>query len=107
RRSHRSRRMAATINPTEFQQAVLQIPEHFNLALLGGRGGGKTTGALLLVLRHCIKYQDRARPLIVRETYKSLTEIEDRLEALFAVAFPGGGVQHNRADHVFRLPNGA
>ncbi len=92
--------------PTPYQHAVMQVPETWNLMLAGGRGGGKTTAALLVVLRHIEKYGERARPLIIRETHKAVAEIEDRLEGLFADAY-GRGVRHNRADHVFRLPNKA
>ena len=95
------------IEPTPYQAKVLAVPELFNIALLGGRGGGKTTALILLVLRHCVKYEARAKPLIVRETYKALERIEDELETLFASAFPHGGVNHNRAEHIFRLPNRA
>lgn len=58
------------IAPTPYQARCLAVPETYNLFLGGGRGGGKSYGALLLVLRHVEQYSDRARPLIVRETYK-------------------------------------
>ncbi|WP_430644708.1 phage terminase large subunit [Bradyrhizobium vignae] len=74
--------------------------------MAGGRGGGKSTGALLLVLRHVEKYGEKARPLIVRETHKAITELEEQLDSLLSVAY-GKGVRHNRAEHTFRLPNGA
>jgi len=37
--------------PTPWQERVLAVPEHLNLAMLGGRGSGKTTALALLVLR--------------------------------------------------------
>lgn len=98
--------MRAATNPTPFQKMVLGVPEHINIALLGGRGGGKTTGALLLVLRHCVQYGERARVLIVRQSYKGLADVEDALALMLAATFPGG-FTHNRADHVFRLATGA
>lgn len=98
--------MTKPIEPTPFQARVLAIPEHFNIALLGGRGGGKTTAMNLLILRHCAQYGEAAKPLIVRQTYQALQRIEDELEKLFLGVF-GTGVSHNRADHTFRLPNGA
>lgn len=92
--------------PTDWQARVLAVPEQYNLALLGGRGSGKTTALSFLVLRHCVQYGDLARVLILRATYKSLANLWDEVEALFAAAFPQG-IQSNRADFVIRCPNGA
>ncbi|MCC6920496.1 MAG: terminase [Alphaproteobacteria bacterium] len=92
--------------PTEWQGRVLAVPERYNLALLGGRGSGKTTALSFLVLRHCVQYEDKARVLILRATYKSLQNLWDEIEALFSAAFPLG-LQSNRADFVIRCPNGA
>lgn len=94
------------ITPTPYQSTVLAVPEKWNLLLAGGRGGGKSMGALLLILRHVEKYGDKARPLIVRETHKAVQELEEQLDQLLSVAY-GKGVRHNRAEHTFRLPNGA
>lgn len=91
---------------TPWQERVLAVPEHYNLAMLGGRGSGKTTGLALIVLRHCVQYDDKARVLVLRATYKSLANLWDEMETLFAAAFPSG-VQSNRADFVIRCPNGA
>lgn len=96
----------STLAPTPYQHSVLHVPEQWNLMLAGGRGGGKSTAALLVVLRHVEKYGNRARPLLIRETDKALEELETELDGLFTAAY-GRGVRHNRADHVFRLPNGA
>lgn len=90
--------MARQFEPTAYQARVLSIPEQFNLALLGGRGGGKTVALNLLILRHCLQYGDRAKPLVVRQSYSALQKIEDELEQLFMSAF-GRGVSHNRAEN--------
>jgi hypothetical protein len=94
------------LQPTAFQSRVLAVPEQWNLALLGGRGGGKTTGLSLLVLRHCAAYGPAAKPLVIRQSYQGLQRIEEELLQLFTSAF-GQAVAHNRAEHIFRLPNGA
>lgn len=93
------------MKPTDFQNHVLTIPETWNVLLAGGRGGGKSVAIQLLVLRHCEKYGERARPLLIRETYKSASELEDALHMLFTKVY--GKFEHNRQEHVFRLPNGA
>lgn len=96
----------SAVSPTPYQHAVLAVPEAWNLMLAGGRGGGKSTAALLIVLRHVEKYGEHARPLLIRETDKALEELESELDKLLTAAY-GRGVRHNRADHIFRLPNGA
>jgi len=94
------------VKPTEYQVRVLHLPERWNILLAGGRGGGKTMAALLLLLRHVEQHGDRARVLVVRETYNALRELEDQCDALLALAYRGLA-RHNRHEHVFRLPNGA
>lgn len=94
------------ISPTPYQAAILNVPEQWNLMLAGGRGGGKSFAAVLLVLRHVEKYGRAARPLVLRETHKAIQEFEDELDRLLGLAYRGMH-RHNRADHVFRLPNGA
>lgn len=96
----------SVFEPTPYQTKALIVPEQFNLLLGGGRGGGKSTAMLLATARHCELYGERAKPLIVRETHKAIAEIEDRLDDLLSSAY-GRSVERNRADHVFRLPNGA
>jgi hypothetical protein len=93
--------------PTPFQQAVLRVPEDWNLLLVGGRGGGKSTCVQQLILRHCEKYGSKARPLLIRETHKAISELEESLVLLFAAAYGEKAVKHNVKEHTFRLPNGA
>lgn len=70
--------------PTPWQDRVLAVPEHLNLAMLGGRGSGKTTALALLVLRHCVQYEDWARVLILRAIYKKRVNGPERDAALHA-----------------------
>ena len=98
--------MAIVHQPTPYQQSILSIPEHMNLMLAGGRGGGKSTAVLWIILRHVEKYQAQARPLVVRDTYKAMTEFAEQLDSLLSVAY-SGGVKFNRQEGIFRLPNGA
>jgi hypothetical protein len=94
--------MTAITEPTLFQRKVLSIPETWNVALLGGRGGGKTVAACQRALRHLRKYEDAARVLVLRENYKGLKQIEEVMTAMLVAAF-GRAVSPNRQDHAVRI----
>jgi len=98
--------MSQIIRPSPFQQTVLAIPEHFNIFLGGGRGGGKSFAAALLILRHVQQYGSKARVLVTRRRLKSLIAFAEELRALLRSAF-GPGVSYNANENVFRLPQGA
>lgn len=95
-----------TIRPTPFQAAVLSIPEDHFIFLGGGRGGGKSFGLQLLILRHCDQYKNRARVLVTRRRLKSLLQFAEELRGLMRSAY-GSGFTYNQNDNVFRLPNGS
>lgn len=98
--------IAQRIEPTPFQAKVLAIPEDHFLFLGGGRGGGKSFGLQLLILRHCNQYGARARVLVTRRRLKSLQQFGEEMRALLRGAY-GPGVAYNQNDNIFRLPNGA
>lgn len=95
-----------TIRPTPFQATVLSVPEDHFIFLGGGRGGGKSFGLQLLILRHCDMYKHRARVLVSRRRLKSLLQFAEELRGLMRAAY-GSGFTYNQNDNVFRLPNGA
>jgi len=95
------------VKPTAFQERVLTIPENWSIFLGGGRGGGKTVAAMLLILRHCQQYGKLAKVLVVRESYPSIRQLTDDMELLLIKAYGRRSVKVNRADHVLRLANGA
>jgi hypothetical protein len=101
------REEAEGINPTPWQSRVLAVPSEYNLFLGGGRGGGKSFVAMLDVLRHCELHGSEARPLVVRMTFRALSEMEENFEAMCLQAYGARGYARNRADHMFRLSNGA
>lgn len=88
-----------------FQLAVLKTPEALNLALLGARGGGKTTAAVMLATRHLEQHGEHASVLIVRKTYKALADFEDELLRLVATVTRGSH-SYNRAEKVLRWNGG-
>ena len=97
---------AQTIGPTAFQAKVLAVPEDHFLFLGGGRGGGKSFGLQLLILRHCDQYAASARVLVTRRRLKSLQQFAEEMRGLFRGAY-GTGVAYNQNENLFRLPNGA
>lgn len=94
-----------TIRPTGFQQRVLSVPEKFDIALTGGRGGGKTYAVLLSILRHIEQYAEHARVLVVRRDFPSLRDFEAEARFLFASAYRGA--RYNGSHHIWQFPNGA
>lgn len=97
---------ATVVRPSPFQAQVLAVPEDMNLFLGGGRGGGKSFAVMLLILRHCNQYKNRARVLVTRRRLKSLLQFAEELRALLRSAY-GAGFTYNQNDNIFRLSNGA
>jgi hypothetical protein len=52
------------------------------------------------------QYQERARILYLRRTYKGLADFELVTRELFGTVY-GTAARYNAAEHVWRLPNGA
>lgn len=88
-----------------FQSSVLAVPEHVNVALLGARGGGKTTAAVMLAARHIDQHKENAHVLIVRKTYRALSQFEDELLA-FMAPHTRGSHTYNRSEKIFRWQGG-
>lgn len=98
-------RAGQALAPTLWQQAVMMIPEGINIAMLGGRAPGKTTGSLFVALRHVVKYGAAAKVLLIRKTNASLREIEARLVVMFMSYIPG--TTYNGSHHILACGNGA
>nr|BBD50119.1 phage terminase, large subunit [Haliea sp. ETY-M] len=85
---------------------MMMCPEIFDLFLGGGRGGGKSFSLVLLALRHVEQYQERARILYVRRSYKAVADFELLTREVFGQVY-GGAARYNSTDHVWRFPSGA
>jgi hypothetical protein len=97
--------MSVISEPTPWQEELCNFPDDMNLAVFGGRGAGRTTGALFCASSHIEMYGPRAHVLFIRQTLRSLREVEDNFQQILMVAFHG--LKFNRQDHEFRFPNGA
>lgn len=93
------------IQLNNFQHKMLLIPENVDIALLGGRGGGKSYGIAILILRHIEKYREKARILFLRKTYKGLADFELICRELFGKVY-GTSARYNQTEHIWRFPNG-
>lgn len=82
------------------------MPDDVNLFIGGGRGGGKSILALLMLIKHAEQAGVRCKALYVRETYDSLVQIEQDFEMLLAQIY-GDKVSHNKTEGLFTFPNGA
>ncbi|MBI1172494.1 hypothetical protein GC209_13940 [bacterium] len=94
-----------TIEPTDFQKAVLAFRGTCNIANLGGRGSGKSVSLLFDVLSHTSDFAATARPLVMRESHAGLLELFNEAYELCIAAF--GSVQRNKSDMTLTCPNGA
>jgi hypothetical protein len=84
------------------QKMCLEIPLRHNVALLGGRGGGKSTAAMLLALAHVAEYPNDASILIVRKTFRALTDFEGEMLQLVNVTV-GSDYKYNRSEKILRI----
>jgi hypothetical protein len=94
------------LKPTPFQERVLAIPEAFDVALLGGRGGGKSFALALLILRHAEQHREGARILYLRKSYKGIADFESLLREIFGAIY-GTTARYNTQEHLWRLPTGS
>ena len=90
--------------PTRFQQAVLRFRGHCNILNAGGRGSGKSFSMMLDLLDHCRQHGSNARPLVLREQWAGLQELQLELLDLCTAAF--GQAQRNKAEGTLTLPTG-
>jgi hypothetical protein len=99
--------MALITQPTPWQEyRMLKYNENINLAVFGGRGAGRTTGALFAAMRHCEMHGQGAHVLFIRQMLRSLREVEDNLHLMLQAQY-GDKLRVNRQDHIFIFPGGA
>lgn len=88
-----------------WQHLALQLRKQAYLAMFSARGGGKTFLMSTAAIAHCNELGRFARPLVVREQFKSMTEWGDDLYEM-AVSAWGSRVTRNKASGEISLPTG-
>jgi hypothetical protein len=94
------------ISLSPFQQRACCVPEDYNLALTGSRGGGKSYLICVLVMRHIVKYGEKARVLFVRQSHAGCEDFVMICRELFGRVW-GPAVRFNANDGIWRgFPGG-
>src|SRR6056297_2232100 len=88
-----------------WQKRAAGVPEEYDLALTGGRGGGKTHLLKALKLRNCEQYGKAAKCLIVRKTFPAMQELEAEIHAYLYSVY-GDKYRFEGQKHRFTLPGG-
>jgi len=96
---------AELLGLSPYQERVLQVPLEWDLILLGGRGGGKSTASLAEIVRHVATYGAAARVLVLRQSFPGLIDTGSALRSILPVAFEGA--TYNAQAHLWRFPSGA
>lgn len=98
-----TQRIAATaILPSPFQQKIIDCP--VDLVLPGGRGGGKSFGVAIRILRTIERYGADYQGVYIRKTYKGIQDFEKICRKVFSKVRRAG---YNKTDKLWTFPNGA
>lgn len=98
---------SASLRVSPFQARVLATDERTCLALTGGRGGGKTRGAALLVLRHVGQYGAAAKVLWLRQSHRGVADAQAQLLEVLGEAYGRSGFSLNANLGLFTFDTGA
>lgn len=99
------KKVSRDIHPTRFQQAVLKFRGHANILNAGGRGSGKSFAMILDLVDHCRQHGAEARPLVLRESWAGLQELQEKVFSMCLIAY-GPACVRNKADGTVSLPTG-
>ncbi|HXR91082.1 MAG TPA: phage terminase large subunit [Steroidobacteraceae bacterium] len=98
--------MLTELKFSAFQQRVLGIAEEINLALLGGKSGGKSTVMAGLMCRNSDKYGPGQRQAYFRRSFPAMRDFEETTRNVFWLRY-GNAAAFSINDHRWRLPTGS
>ena len=98
---------SALIEPLEWQRGLMSVPDEYDVILSGGRGGGKSTGMCLLILRDVLRFGKDFSGALVRKELAGLRKLEQELTAMMNAIPQLRGSKYNTGSKEFRFSNGA
>jgi len=93
------------VEPSPWQDRILVMSEDYNVAMLGGRGPGKSHAIAFLILQHLERYRDKARCLFVRRSFPGALDFVGITRTLLVQAF-GPQTTYSQATHIWSIPYG-
>lgn len=93
------------MKPTQWQRRVMETPEDHDLAILAGRGCGKSAVGFFLLARHAAAAGRGCRALYLRKTRTALRDAIEIAWNIFEAA--DAGVSFNANEGVWTFSNGA
>jgi hypothetical protein len=98
--------MLTELKFSAFQERVLKVAEEINLALLGGKSGGKSTVMAALMCRNSENYGVGQRQAYVRRSFPAMRDFEETTRNVFSLKY-GSAASFSINDHRWRLPTGS
>jgi phage terminase large subunit len=92
------------VTPSEFQTRIINHSGS-DLILPGGRGGGKSYGTALRIIKRVKTLGIDYQGLFFRKTMKGVRDFKKVTQIVFPLKYPGSKL--NSADNVWKFPNGA
>ena len=95
------------LEPLPWQRGLLSIPDSYDVLLSGGRGGGKSTGLVLLLLRDVLRFGRGFCGALVRRDLAGLRKLEREITDQISVTPELTGSHYLTGAKEFRFSNGA
>lgn len=100
--------MAQQVDISKYTADTLALPLEVSTAHLGAKASGKSVTLAAQAVHHALHYGDKARALIVRQSFPSLEQLRGHITMLLAQLYGGTAAakMYLQRDNVFTLPGG-